>query len=1060
MGKAATDRPVPRGTTVFLFQGQGGFHPAALKSEFETNAGVRPLFQLVQHLCGTEFGTDFHASLSLGDREKPPFSCEQLGIYLGGFLWGRSLIERGITPHIMLGHSFGEFASLAVGGAVSFADGAQLVCERIKALQGLEQAGRMAAVSMGAEQLEHHLRDLQDHDLEIAVINHPEQAVVSGSEQDLARLDEKLRLEQRAMHRLKSQYPFHCTKLLPAVPIFRERASRIRYADATYPIYFPSESCVQSPGFDIAGALSRHLTTPFDFASAVQNLYALGYRTFYECGGGTLLRNLVRRTLREHSDISLHGALEMSPFSQATSIRTSTPDAQIPADKMEPVAIVGYGCVLPGALDSDEYWMNILEGRCTISRCDAVDPFFLEDLYNEEAVTVDKTYSPLAGYVDETLLDQRFASIGIKASRQYSKIQKMIAVASTEAFERYGVSDNFGKVACFYGATPDGIREYDESLVLKHFREGIEKLPEASSSSKERLELLQRRFGGGTGNPESFSPAQTYKVVFNDLFRAETKTILVDSACSSSLYATDLAVKSLMTGQTDLALCGGAFAASAGNSALFAQFRGLATSAVRALDDNAEGTVFSDGAVTLLLRRMSDAVNAGHHIYGVIRAIGLSSDGKSPGVNVPTVTGQHLAIERAYSGSSVDRQSIQYIEAHATATAGDVVEFKSLTRAFSTRKPDLEKIRLGAGKSLIGHTGWASGGSAIVKMLYALKNQIMPGQTALHRINSRFQIESSPFQVTTTHESWPANTAGQPRRCAINSFGFGGTNAHVVIEEYCPASIASVPRDQHAGADHQDVVICAIRTIFPFGDSITDNLDSHFLRFKAQALKIPAGKLLLPDVAEQMSRSQYLSLMGCEDALSMLKGKGVDPERISVILSHNDKCDRACVTNLFIYEDRLRRLLREISATAGPDAWLESATDRFFTTLRKTHLPSGPYTLPGIMPSIVSGRVAQLNDLKGPNFIVGESSARSADSLEIAGLYVRFGNADVVVCGGMSLGKHFAELGEHHDSEVAEGIVVFAVATKKIAEKYDLPIIAPLRQIHSGSAHRSMDLAA
>ena len=210
----------------------------------------------------------------------------------------------------------------------------------------------------------------------------------------------------------------------------------------------------------------------------------------------------------------------------------------------------------------------------------------------------------------------------------------------------------------------------------------------------------------------------------------------------------------------------------------------------RSFDADAQGTVFSDGAAVVLLKRLADARRDGDTVYGVIRGVAVNNDGgNKASFTAVSLDGQHAVIRAALADAGVPARSIQYVEAHGTATPmGDPVEVRALTRAWREETADTGFATLGSLKSNIGHTVIAAGASATIKTLMALQHQLIPGTLHYRSPNPGLQLESSPFRVTAEHTPWPV-TPGTPRRAAVSAFGVGGTNAHIILEE-APADLA------------------------------------------------------------------------------------------------------------------------------------------------------------------------------------------------------------------------------------------------------------------------------
>ncbi len=1047
--------------TSFLFQGQGGFHSEFLLQLAERE-DLESLFSTANKVVKQELGLEFTQWLVHEPSDNSKYlqlTLEQIGIYIEGYLSAQVLLKQGVSADILLGHSFGEFTAMAVASVISFTDGIRLIIARLRALKGLENTGKMAAVSANEKTVAEILNNFPQHCLEISVINHEKQTVISGRIEEIESFKEHLATKGYMATVLRSAYPFHSSKLLPAQDQFETFAKTVTFNPGNIPVYFSAKDLSYDLLTDMPSILASHLITKFDYQKAIRTVYASGVKKFIECGGSEMLRNIIQRIFfQQINTVSLSGIEDYLVNKNSVTTKTlpskksinykpvssNTGNYKSEGLPMEAIAIVGYGSVLPGSENNEQYWHNTEHGKSGIYNYDESDPHFLTDYYSEGAVLSNKTYSRLCGIISESSLDAALKKEGNVHSQDYAKIQKMIALALCEALQTAELRTNsqlFEHSVCYFGATSDGVKEYDDALVMQQLRDALS----TGSMSEHKAEIdkfFTQVLGEKACDVDSFSPKKIYERVLNDTLGREVRTVLIDAACSSSHYCIDLAMKSLNANETDIAICGGAFAAGIGNNCMFAQFNGLARDAIRPLDENAEGTVFCDGAVVLLLRRLDDALRDGDTVHGVIRGTGLSSDGKAPAVNVPTTAGQQLAIERAYRRSGIDKETIQYIEAHATGTSGDIIEFNSLRNVFSARKKHLPKIFLGSNKSMIGHTGWASGASAVVKVLQAINHQIVPAQYNLSSINSQFKIDDSPFEVPKVNLAWPENVNGVPLRAAINGFGFGGTNAHIIIEAFDRDYHTNLVRQkQERVIDAENCIVVGINSVFPNKSGISRTATEQRL-FSKDNLTLPAGKPMLPDIKEHMSKAQYLSVIAADSLIKTARNQGVIPERIGVVLSFNDKCDRACTANLHIYKDRILRLIREASEVSPASERILEHVKNWYQTFETEHLPTGPYTLAGIMPNIITGRVANLYDLKGPNFIIGDNQSQGYAALKIAQDMLRCGDADFMLCGIMELEK--SSFLSQIDFE-QEGIVWLALTTKRVVEHHNLPIIAELK---------------
>jgi acyl transferase domain-containing protein/phosphopantetheinyl transferase len=260
---------------------------------------------------------------------------------------------------------------------------------------------------------------------------------------------------------------------------------------------------------------------------------------------------------------------------------------------------------------------------------------------------------------------------------------------------------------------------------------------------------------------------------------------IIDAACASSLVAIELGIKELLSNRCDMMLAGGVHAPSAPPlHMMFCQIGALSRSNIRPFDKSADGTLLSEGLGIVVLKRLADAERDGDRIYAVIKGIGSSSDGKALGLLAPRLEGEVLAMQRAYSESGIDPDTITLVEAHGTGIPlGDKTELQSLTQIFGQRRGMLPHRALGSVKSMIGHSTLAAGAASLIKIALALYHKILP-PTLCDEVNPDLEIEKTPFYINNETRPWIHGRGKAPRRAAINAFGFGGVNAHAVLEEY------------------------------------------------------------------------------------------------------------------------------------------------------------------------------------------------------------------------------------------------------------------------------------
>jgi myxalamid-type polyketide synthase MxaB len=281
----------------------------------------------------------------------------------------------------------------------------------------------------------------------------------------------------------------------------------------------------------------------------------------------------------------------------------------------------------------------------------------------------------------------------------------------------------------------------------------------------------------GTGTPTARRNRLSY------LFDLRGPSLAVDTACSSSLVAIHLACQSLWTGESACALAGGVNVILTPDvSIAFSQARMLASDGrCKTFDAAANGYVRSEGAGMVILKRLSDALRGGDRVLGVIRGTAVNQDGRTPGITAPRREAQKGVIREALRQAGVAAEEIDYVEAHGTGTEiGDPIEVGALGDVLG-RSPAAPRCRIGSVKANIGHAETASGVAGLIKLLLCFEHEAIPAQLHFERPNPHLELEHSGFEVPTELSDWPRGE--RPRLASVSSFGFGGTNAHLIVQE-------------------------------------------------------------------------------------------------------------------------------------------------------------------------------------------------------------------------------------------------------------------------------------
>ena len=262
-------------------------------------------------------------------------------------------------------------------------------------------------------------------------------------------------------------------------------------------------------------------------------------------------------------------------------------------------------------------------------------------------------------------------------------------------------------------------------------------------------------------------------------------TFTLDAACASSLIATELAVLDLLTHRSDLALAGGVHIfTDVPFLMVFTKLGAMSrTEMIRPFDKDCDGTMPGEGVGILVMKRLADAQRDDDRIYAIIKGVGSSSDGKAMSVTAPRVEGEELAVRRAYEMSGVSPDTITLIEAHGTGTPiGDQTELEAMHRVFGGRGDGEPTIALGSIKSMIGHAMPAAGAAALIKTALAVYHRVLPPTLNCQSPHELLSNGSSPLYLNTETRPWIGGGL-HPVRAGVSAFGFGGVNAHIVLEE-------------------------------------------------------------------------------------------------------------------------------------------------------------------------------------------------------------------------------------------------------------------------------------
>ncbi|MGH3771633.1 MAG: beta-ketoacyl synthase N-terminal-like domain-containing protein, partial [Pseudonocardiaceae bacterium] len=483
------------------------------------------------------------------------------------------------------------------------------------------------------------------------------------------------------------------------------------------------------------------------------------------------------------------------------------------------VAIVGMAAVFPGAPDLATYWSNILAGMDAITTAPATR--WDASYYDPEAATTrrgDRLYCRRGGFIEHATFDPaRFGIMPLAVSGaepdQLIALQvASAALADAGGEDRLGDRSRVGVIVGRGGYLTPGLARLDQRIrtanqLVTTLRELLPDLDDAE------LDRVRTAFQAQLG-PER--PESAIDLVPNLVASRVAKRLdlagpayTVDAACASSLVAIDHAVAELATGRCDVMLAGGVHHCHDITLwSVFSQLGALSPSQrIRPFHRGADGILIGEGTGIVVLKRLADAGD--DRVYAVIRGTGIASDGRATSLMSPHAEGQVRAIEQAWRAAALDPTdagALGLLEAHGTATlAGDATELASLTRVFGAPHGAGHDIGIGSVKSMIGHAMPAAGVAGLIKAALAVHHGVLP--PTLHCDDPHPALASSRFAPVTEARPWPS-LGRAPRRAGVDAFGFGGINAHIILEQ-SPGTRRS-PRPRPSGPER--VLLLAGRT--------------------------------------------------------------------------------------------------------------------------------------------------------------------------------------------------------------------------------------------------------
>lgn len=755
----------------------------------------------------------------------------------------------------------------------------------------------------------------------------------------------------------------------------------------------------------------------------------------------------------------------------------------------QPIAIVGIGGVFPGALDLDTFWNNLKHGISVSKEIPSGRwSLSIEDAYAPPPEKPDKAYSSKGCFIEDFDIDEQInlkeLDIDQALVEKLDPLCHLTLAAGVRAFNEAITEDidkkRIGIIIGNIALPTDKSSEISDEIVGKAFEKKVlgDRFDEMRLNPSEKtLEKTSEKTSEKTleKTSEKTDPLNRYVTglpagILAKVLKLGGGTYALDAACSSSLYAIKLACDELLSGKADAMIAGGVSRPDRLYTQMgFSQLKALSPDGVCApFDYKANGLVMGEGAGLFVLKRLDDALESGDKIYAVIKGIGLSND-RAGNLLAPDSEGQLRAMEQAYEQTGWRPEDVDIIECHGTGTpVGDAVEVKSLKKLWEDSGSKPGQCVIGSVKSNIGHLLTGAGGAGLMKIILAMNAKILPPTANFRSPAREMGLEDSPFKVLSEAQPWLRRKVDGdskeniiPRRAAISGFGFGGTNAHVLIEEWDGNELQE-KEDLQASSQDSNVQIAVIGMGAHFGpwdslDSFTSRvlyginkadpgpkqnwfgIDADFKGYPIDSLKIPLGRFKIPPKELEEMLPQQLLMLKVADAA--LEDAGIRKNNKESDDSY-DHLNSGCfigvgldfsTTNFHVRWNIINKY-KDWAGLLGIEATpelLRSMRDAFGPALNANRTM-------GALASIAASRIAREYAFGGPSFTISSEESSGISALRAAVNTLQNKDIDLALVGAVDLAGDIRSLMNTRyskDSFFCEGAGAVVLKRLEDAEK-------------------------